>query len=117
MIVALPQFLEVAHPLRDSSASRSLLRCPVMSEMVRSSTPPGILQPPPRRPHVNGFAVAALVVGVAGGPVIGIWLASVALRQISERGDRGRWMALTGLLASIIWSLAIIVPIMVSTVI
>jgi hypothetical protein len=72
---------------------------------------------PPHRPRVNGFAVAAFVVGVAGGPVVGIWLASVAFRQIRARGERGRCMALTGLLASIIWSLAIIVPITVSLVI
>ncbi|GIJ56384.1 DUF4190 domain-containing protein [Virgisporangium aurantiacum] len=80
--------------------------------------PPQPLAPaPPRQPGVNGFAIAALVVGLAGGPVVGAWLASVAIRQIRANGGTGMGMAVTGLVASIAWTLAIVVPITVSLVV
>ena len=72
---------------------------------------------PARPPGVNGFAIAALVVGLAGGPVIGMWLASVAIRQIRAGGGTGLWMAVTGLVASLVWTLAIVVPVSVSLVV
>jgi MFS family permease len=66
--------------------------------------------PPPRPvglpPKTNEFAIAALIAGVGGGTVLGIWLALVALRQIRQRGQRGRWMAIVGLVGSIVWIFA-----------
>jgi hypothetical protein len=90
-----------------------------------SPTPPGSQQwpsqpfspAPPTTPGVNGFAIAALVVGLAGRPVAGAWLASVAIRQIRANGGTGMWMGVTGLVASIVWALAIVVPISVSLIV
>jgi hypothetical protein len=90
-----------------------------MVETIRSSVPPppppaSAPVVPPTPAGVDGFAVAALVVGLAGGPVFGIWLATVAIRRIRAGRGNGMWMAVTGLVASIVWTLALLVPVAIS---
>ena len=55
----------------------------------------------------NGFAVASLVLGLLGitviGAVLGIIFGIMALRQIRRTGQRGRGLAIAGLIFSAIW--------------
>lgn len=51
----------------------------------------------------NGFAVAALILGIIGGHVLAIILGIVALVQIKKTGDKGKGMAITGIVLSIVW--------------
>ncbi|MEU9332467.1 DUF4190 domain-containing protein [Streptomyces sp. NPDC048290] len=56
---------------------------------------------PPRRPSVNGFAVAALVLGILClVPLLGLVLGVVALVQIRRSGERGKGMAIAGVVLS-----------------
>ncbi|MFE9647967.1 DUF4190 domain-containing protein [Streptomyces sp. NPDC006365] len=58
-------------------------------------TPP--LPPPP----VNGFAIAALVLGILCFlPLIGLILGVIALAQIKKKGEHGKGMALAGVILS-----------------
>lgn len=80
-----------------------------MGEPLRPYVPSTGYQvaPPPRPvgrpPKTNEFAIAALVAGLGGGNVLGIGLALIAFRQIRERGQSGRWMAVVGLVSSVFW--------------
>ncbi|MFD3451218.1 DUF4190 domain-containing protein [Streptomyces sp. NPDC058691] len=61
---------------------------------------------PAARPPLNGLAVAALVFGlVCVVPVVGIVLGSIALTQIGRTGERGKGMAVTGLVLSTVSTL------------
>jgi hypothetical protein len=62
---------------------------------------------PAAKPGVNGFAVAALIFGICGGPLLAVIFGIIALRQIKRSGQRGRGMALAGLILSAIWVVAI----------
>jgi hypothetical protein len=73
---------------------------------------PGGAPPPGRRAgpgKANGFAVASLVLGLAGitviGAVLGIIFGIAALRQIRRTGQRGRGLAIAGVVCSVIWLL------------
>lgn len=63
--------------------------------------------PPPPGPGTNGFAIAALVLGILGGFVLSIIFALVALRQIKRTGQSGKGMAIAGLVLGIIWMVVI----------
>ena len=79
--------------------------------------PPGYVNPqwgypvaapkPPARPPLNGFAVAALIVGLIGGIGISIVLGVVALLQIPRKGQRGKPLAIAGIALSVVWVLVI----------
>jgi hypothetical protein len=58
---------------------------------------------PPRRAGMNGMAVASLVCSLLGwlcliGPILGMIFGFVALNQIKQTGQRGRGMALAGII-------------------
>jgi len=78
----------------------------------------GPMPPPPA--GTNGFAVAALVVGIVGGilgSLVGGALGIVALRQIRRTGQQGRGLAIGGLVAAGGWllvTLAFVVAIVLS---
>jgi len=59
----------------------------------------------------NGLAIATLIVGIAGFLVItipvNIILGLVALVRTRRRGDKGTGLAVTGLILSILWAVAI----------
>ncbi|MGH3389044.1 MAG: septum formation family protein [Actinomadura sp.] len=63
---------------------------------------------PPRLPggpsgKTNGFAIAAMVLGILGGVLLSVVLGIIALVQIRRNGDAGRGMAVLGLVASATW--------------
>ncbi|MFI9507738.1 DUF4190 domain-containing protein [Nocardia sp. NPDC052566] len=64
--------------------------------------PPGY---PVRPPRTNVLAIASLVLGVIGGCLLAVPLGIVALVQINKSGDRGRGLAIGGLVASGAWLL------------
>jgi hypothetical protein len=64
---------------------------------------------PPQQPvGTNGFAIAALILSIPGGFVLSTIFGFVALNQIKRTGQRGRGMAVAGLVISGIWLLGII---------
>jgi Domain of unknown function (DUF4190)/Septum formation len=76
--------------------------------------PPGAQGGPGRRAgpgKTDGFAVASLLLGLAGitviGAVLGIIFGIMALRRIRHTGQRGRGLAIAGLAFSAIWLLVI----------
>ena len=59
--------------------------------------------PPPQSAATNGMAVASLVCSLFGwlcliGPLLGLIFGFVALNQIKQTGQRGRGMALAGII-------------------
>lgn len=62
---------------------------------------------------MNPFAIAALVLGCVGGLPLAVVFALVALRQIRQRGERGRGLAIGGLVASGMWLVLIAVVVVV----
>lgn len=58
----------------------------------------------------NGLAIAGMVLGIVGlvigfygiVPLVGVILSGVALKQISETGDKGKGMAIAGLVCGLI---------------
>ena len=70
----------------------------------------GYAPPPPATPQsVNGFAVAALILGIIGVFVLGLVFGFVALRQIKRTGQAGRGQAIAGIVLSIVWMVVITV--------
>ncbi|MFF4366268.1 septum formation family protein [Streptomyces sp. NPDC001594] len=62
--------------------------------------PPGPAGPP----ALNGFALASLLVGLLCFPPLGVVFALVALAQIGRRHERGRALAVVGLVVSLLTS-------------
>jgi len=72
-----------------------------------SYTPPAAPSPSSGQP--NGFAIAAFVLGVIGGTILSCVLAVIALRQIRDTGQRGRWLAIAGIGFSAFWAVVLLV--------
>ncbi|THA80411.1 DUF4190 domain-containing protein [Streptomyces sp. A0592] len=53
-------------------------------------------------PALNGFALASLLAGLLCFPPLGIAFGIAALVQIAKKGDRGRVLAITGLVVSVV---------------
>ena len=59
----------------------------------------------------NGLAIGALIASLCGlitlgaGGIVGIVLSSIALRQIPARGDKGKGLAIAGLVIGIVMSI------------
>ncbi|MFC0430163.1 DUF4190 domain-containing protein [Kutzneria buriramensis] len=63
------------------------------------------------RPGVNGFAIASLVLGILApfsGLVLGLVFGIIALVGIRRTGERGRGMAITGIVLSSLWILLVV---------
>ncbi len=67
----------------------------------------GARGPRARSGRTNGFAVAAFVLGLLGGSILSLIFAIVALRQIRGSGQRGRGLAIAGLVLSLLWGVAL----------
>jgi hypothetical protein len=56
---------------------------------------------PPQKPRTNGFAVAALVIGIVGlcgcVGILGLVFGTIAKSQIAEHGDAGEGLADAGM--------------------
>jgi hypothetical protein len=59
--------------------------------------------PGPQRGRRNGFAIAAFVLGLVGASILGLIFAIVALGQIRRSRQRGKGLAIAGLVLSLIW--------------
>jgi hypothetical protein len=74
--------------------------------------------PTPQRSGTNGFAIAALVLGILGFFVFPILLsvifAIVGLVQIRTSGQNGRGMAVAGLILSAMWVIGLVVVVIVA---
>lgn len=60
--------------------------------------------PQPVRP-TNGFAIASLTFGIIGGILFGVIFGIIALVQIRRRGQKGRGLAIAGLVLSGLWAI------------
>ncbi|WP_314243630.1 DUF4190 domain-containing protein [Streptomyces kutzneri] len=67
--------------------------------------PPGYGQQPPA---LNGFALASLLSGLLCLPPLGIAFGIAALVQIAKRGDRGKALAIVGLVVSVLMTGALV---------
>jgi hypothetical protein len=65
------------------------------------------LAPPPPPAGANGFAIVSLVLGLLGlvcaFAVLSLIFGCIALSQISKSGQKGRGMAICGIVASGVW--------------
>src|SRR5262245_11884637 len=81
----------------------------------QTAFPPG---PPPYRAAndtTNGLAVASLITGLLGCvSFAGLILGIVALRQIGQRGGRGRGMAIAGIALFCVWAVVGVVGVALS---
>ncbi|AWZ11674.1 DUF4190 domain-containing protein [Streptomyces sp. ICC1] len=62
-------------------------------------------------PALNGFALASLLVGLLCFPPLGIVFAVVALVQIAKKGERGKALAVVGLVVSVVMSAAVVLAV------
>ncbi|MEU8463702.1 septum formation family protein [Streptomyces sp. NPDC029003] len=76
--------------------------CPQAAQPVWA--PPGITL----RPPLNGFALASPLVGLLCLPPLGIAFGIAALVQIGRRGERGRALAVLGLVVSAVMSVVLV---------
>lgn len=63
----------------------------------------------PQKSGTNGFAIAALVFGIIGGCLLGIIFGIIALVQTSRTGQKGRGLAIAGIVLSGVWVLVLII--------
>ncbi|MCX5376103.1 DUF4190 domain-containing protein [Streptomyces sp. NBC_00091] len=73
-------------------------------------SPPPVWGPPAYRhpPALNGLALASLLVGLLCFPPLGIVFGIVALVQIARKGERGRALAIVGLVVSVVMSAVLV---------
>lgn len=65
-------------------------------------------------PRTSGLAIASLICGIFGGFFGVAWIAALitgfmALKQIRERGETGRGMAIAGIVLGFLWLLGVII--------
>jgi Domain of unknown function (DUF4190)/Septum formation len=71
---------------------------------------------PPPSGGTNGFAIASLIFGIIGGVLLSVIFGIVALSQVKRRNQRGKGLAVAGLVLSGIWLLVIVVGVGVALV-
>jgi len=60
--------------------------------------------PPPQQQTTSGFAVAALIFGIIGGILLSVIFGIIALGKTKPGGQKGRGMAIAGLVLSALWA-------------
>lgn len=80
---------------------------------LQPAAAPGLVTPGyavPAAASTNAFAVAALILGILGFSVLSIIFGALALSQIKSSGglQRGRGMAIWGIVLGIVWTVALI---------
>jgi hypothetical protein len=73
-----------------------------------SYPPPGYAQPPQAQ-TTSGFAIASLIFGAIGGILFGVIFGVIALGKTKPGGQRGRGLAIGGLVLSGAWAVGIAV--------
>jgi hypothetical protein len=63
----------------------------------------------PEKRGLNGFAIASLIFGICGGWFLGLIFGIIALSQIRKRGQRGRGIAIAGVVLSSLWMVVLAV--------
>jgi len=82
--------------------------------------PPEVPQPPapggarPGERPMSGLAIATLVTGIFGLVLVTVVLGIIALRRIASRGQRGRGLAIAGLVLAALWTLFIVAAVVIS---
>jgi hypothetical protein len=74
--------------------------------------------PPPQEQRTNGFAVASLVFGIISGILLAVIFGIIALVQIPKKNQKGKGMAIAGLVLAGVWTLlwvALIVAVVVTS--
>jgi Domain of unknown function (DUF4190)/Septum formation len=66
---------------------------------------------PPRNNSTNGFAIVSLVLGIIGGAVLSAIFGFLALAKIKRTGQRGRGMAIAGIVLSGVWVVVLVIVI------
>ena len=61
----------------------------------------------------SGFAIASLVLGILGISLLSIIFGFIALSQIKKRGQKGRGMAIAGIVLGFVWTAVIILLIVI----
>ncbi|BBX61371.1 hypothetical protein MSAS_05450 [Mycobacterium saskatchewanense] len=76
--------------------------------------PPYYVPPAPQPPTTSGFAVASLVFGLLGGVLFSVIFGIIALGRTKPGRQRGRGMAIAGLVLSAVWVAAIAAAVVVA---
>jgi hypothetical protein len=69
-------------------------------------TPVPPAPPVPINPATSGFAIAALVLSLVGGAILGVVFGILALNDIKKTGKQGRGMAIAGIVIGAVASVA-----------
>ncbi|KAB2351725.1 DUF4190 domain-containing protein [Actinomadura rudentiformis] len=65
---------------------------------------PGPASHRPSSDSTNGLAIASLITGLLGCfGILGLILGAIAMKQIKERGQKGRGLAIGGIVLSLLW--------------
>jgi len=70
----------------------------------------------PTNPNFNGFAIAGFVLGLVSAVLLSVIFSIIALVQIRRRRQRGKGLAIAGLVLSGVWVVAIVVIVAVTAV-
>jgi hypothetical protein len=81
---------------------------PVATGVV-AGYPPGYAAGYGMQQRTNGFAIAALVLGLLSGTILPIIFGHVALSQIRRTGERGAGMATVGLVFGYLWTAVVVI--------
>ncbi|TYB43526.1 DUF4190 domain-containing protein [Actinomadura chibensis] len=65
-------------------------------------------------PRTNRLAIASLVTGLLGLVLFGVGFGVAGLVQAGRRGERGRWLAAGGILASAAWTIGVVIALAVA---
>jgi hypothetical protein len=90
---------------------------PESGQPTQSWPPPPGYQPPLEQ-RTNGFAIASLVFGIISGILLAVIFGIIALVQIPKKNQKGKGMAVAGLILAGLWTLlwvAVIVAVVVTS--
>ena len=93
-------------------APGSLPQAPLPS--YPSVTRPGDVYDPRAANATSGFAIASLVLGIMGGVLLSAIFGFVALAKIRDTGQKGRGMAIAGIILSGVWVVVAVVAVVAS---
>ncbi len=77
-------------------------------------TPYGVAGPPPGSGKTSGWAIASFILGLLSVVILSVIFGFVALSRIKRLGQRGRGLAIAGLVLSGVWIVIIIIAVVVA---